>query len=239
MPLLQKSGTQNPAEQYIAFSGADGSFNYWDKDKKEKVAVPMPIEFISLAELPSVTGGYKDSAGKYISIYSNIVADINQMMTVKDSMGNEIARGNWADIKEKVKAKGGKFCLNIFAIHDDSVVVFKVAGAALSAWINKSPGDNIAVADTEQHVNGAITYYSPIFISKEISKEETAELVKSELVTSVDEYVNSLELNGTSITEEREIKEEKEEEEAITEEIPTIQQEEEKKDNGLLEAIPF
>lgn len=200
MSLLDNQGTQNPATKYIKFSGKTGKFGWYDKETKQNNELDYPLSFIALTDMPSVSGGYTDSQGNYVSIYSNMVNDLKNILTVKDQKNNQIARGIWADIKDTVKVNGGKFQINVYAILKDELVNFQFTGASLSAWINKSKGDMILVDETKEEKKGAVVYYVPVFKSRELTGQESEAVMMSTHINQVKEYKASLG-NNVSYTE--------------------------------------
>jgi len=190
MGLLDNQGVKNPAKKFIRFSGKTGRFNYWDGEKN--VDVEYPVSFVALSDLASVSGGYTDSQGKYVSIYSNMVTDQRHILTVKDQKGTPIARGVWAEIKDKVKSSGGKFCINTLAVMDDEIVCFQFTGSSLSAWINKPKGDMIVCDSNSQEKKGAVTYYVPVFKARNITENEETDIMASDFVEQVKSYKESL-----------------------------------------------
>lgn len=146
----------------------DTGWYYWDKElndgKGGEVLVPMPVTFMWLESASSFTG-YNEATNS--SIYSNEVLDLkNDTMTVR--MGKDIiAEGTYAEVKDKVAAKGGKFCIPVYALMDGEVVRFLMTGASLS-WINfnnriKNNTHAIVCYDTKQEKKGSNEYEVPVF----------------------------------------------------------------------------
>ena len=50
----QTEYVKNPATVDLEWSGSEGHFHYWDKDRKERVKVNFPIKFAVLDELSCV-----------------------------------------------------------------------------------------------------------------------------------------------------------------------------------------
>ena len=101
-------GTQkNPSTKILDWKSNDKQFSFYDREKEANVLVPLPFKFVVLDELHTVKGW--DDASQS-AIYSNEVKYISkQEMTVKPFKGNEIAKGLYSLIKEKVRAAGGHY----------------------------------------------------------------------------------------------------------------------------------
>ena len=102
----------NPSTKFIDWKSNDKWFSYYDKDKKENVQIPLPFKFLALDELHSVKG-WNDATSS--GIYSNEVKFISkEILTVKPFKGNEIAKGLYKDIKDKVQSAGGHYVKSIY-----------------------------------------------------------------------------------------------------------------------------
>lgn len=177
----------NPTKKYIQFSGATGEFTVYNKETKEKEVVPMPITFIALKDKITVSGGTMDSDGKFKSVYSNIISSINDDLVVKTGQ-QAIARGKWLDIKAAVKLAGGKYTVMAYALMNDEVVCFKLAGAALGCWFDKGAGDKITFDGTEDNKTGAIEYKTPKLTTKGLSDKEIEEIKNNKEVKAFEEF---------------------------------------------------
>ena len=123
MSLSNPITSQNPATRFIQFKGDSGKWSYFDKSKGENgenVEIKLPIYFIILDELSTIKGW----SDQYQSgIYSNEIHNLGEQLTVKTFKGGAMIKGWYQDIKNDVKALGGKYTKSIYAMliyEDDS-----------------------------------------------------------------------------------------------------------------------
>ena len=161
---------QNPCKKFIDYSGDTGLFSYYNKETKKKVEVPMPLYFEVLDELFTITGFYESTESW---LYSNEVSTVKEILKVKCwGKGGVNIVGSYNDIKNDVKAIGGKYTKSVYAMlinPDRSVelVNFKFHGAALNGWIDKKFNVNnfiTSVAETVLEKKGATKYQKPVFL---------------------------------------------------------------------------
>jgi hypothetical protein len=128
----------NPCQKWFKWKGKQGGLAYYNKETKEDVIVPLPFTFIYLDSLNSIKG-FSEADNE--SIYSNEVRDLkSQPMTVKVGK-TEFSKGLYADIKDKVKAKGGKYCQSTYIAfkEEGKLVIGNIAftGGALAGGKHK------------------------------------------------------------------------------------------------------
>ena len=103
----QTSTSSNPSQRFIEWGGEEGILSYWDKDLKESITVNPPFTVMVLDELSTITG--YDGKNK-CGVYSNEIKDTKtEVLTVKSFKGGEIAKGLYADIKDKIKPMDYKY----------------------------------------------------------------------------------------------------------------------------------
>ena len=169
---------QNPCRKFIDYSGDTGLFYYYDKDAKKKVEVVMPFYFEVLDELATITGFHEESKS---GIYSNEVSSTKtEILKVKCfGKGGINIVGLYDDIKDSIKAEGGKYTKSVYAmlIHTDrsvELVNIRLHGAALNGWIEKKFNALkfvTSVKETIQKKKGATKYQEPIFEQFKIDPE--------------------------------------------------------------------
>jgi len=169
----------NPATKFIDWKSNDKSFSYYDKENKVNVPIALPFKFVTLDEMHTVKG-WSDSCQS--SIYSNEVKFISkEVMTVKPFKGNEIAKGLYSEIKEKVKAAGAHYVKSIYVmLEDGSLANIQLKGAACQTWgdfTNKNrtrlPDEWVTVKSATEGKKGAVKYYTPDFVfDKSLSEAE-------------------------------------------------------------------
>lgn len=181
----------NPATKFIDWKSNDKQFSYYDKENKENVLIPLPFTFLVLDELSTVKG-WNDATQS--AIFSNEVKYTSkEVMTVKPFKGNEIAKGLYSDIKEKVKSAGGHYVKSIYImLQDGKLANLQLKGSAVSAWSeftnsnrNRLADEWITVGKALDGKKGAVKFTTPEFkFQKSLSNEE---------MTQADECFNILE----------------------------------------------
>lgn len=169
----------NPATKFIDWKSNDKQFSYYDKENKVTVPIPLPFKFLALDEMHTVKG-WSDSCQS--AIYSNEVKFISkEIMTVKPFKGNEIAKGLYSEIKEKVKAAGAHYVKSIYImLEDGSLANLQLKGASCQSWgdftkKNRSrlPDEWVTVKKSIEGKKGAVKFYTPDFeFDKSLSETE-------------------------------------------------------------------
>jgi hypothetical protein len=167
--------TSNPVVRYYTFNGATGTLSYYDKETEQKVEVTEPFIFIPTDEKNGVEG--YDSK-KEMGFRSNEVnSTTKEELTVRWNSGQTLIQGFYNDIKDKVKAQGGKYIKSIYGItkiNDQwEMINIKLKGAAFSAWLNFDSqkkggvlGLTIAITKGPKKKTGMVEYYEPLFKAK-------------------------------------------------------------------------
>lgn len=159
----------NPATKFIEWKSNDKAFEYYDKEAQKKVAIPLPFKFLVLDELHTVKG-WNDATSS--SIYSNEVKFISkEIMTVKPFKGNEIAKGLYKDIKEKIIAAGGHYTKSIYImLEDGSLANLQLKGSSTQAWgdftqktRSRLPEEWVIVKTAKDGKKGAVKFSMPDF----------------------------------------------------------------------------
>ena len=159
----------NPATKFFDWKSNDKCFSYYDKEKQENVLVPLPFKFLVLDELHAIKG-WNDATSS--GIFSNEVKFISkELMTVKPFKGNEIAKGLYKDIKEKVQAAGGHYVKSIYImLEDGSLANIQLKGAAVQKWgeftsktRQRLPDEWVIVESVVDGKKGAVKFYTPDF----------------------------------------------------------------------------
>jgi hypothetical protein len=159
----------NPATKFFDWKSNDKCFSYYDKEKQENVLVPLPFKFLVLDELHAIKG-WNDATSS--GIFSNEVKFISkEPMTVKPFKGNEIAKGLYKDIKDKVQAAGGHYVKSIYImLEDGSLANIQLKGAAVQKWgeftaktRQRLPDEWVIVESVVDGKKGAVKFYTPDF----------------------------------------------------------------------------
>jgi hypothetical protein len=170
----------NPATKFIEWKSNDKCFNYYDKEAQKNVEIPLPFKFLVLDELHTIKG-WNDASSS--NIYSNEVKFISkEVMTVKPFKGNEIAKGYYKDIKDKVVAAGGHYTKSIYVmLEDGSLANISLKGSGVQKWgdftqktRNRLADEWVTVAKAEDGKKGAVKFSTPSFsFANSISDEES------------------------------------------------------------------
>lgn len=169
----------NPATKFIEWKSNDKCFNYYDKEAQKNVEIPLPFKFLVLDELHTIKG-WNDASSS--NIYSNEVKFISkEIMTVKPFKGNEIAKGYYKDIKDKVFAAGGHYTKSIYVmLEDGSLANISLKGSGVQKWgdftqktRNRLADEWVTVAKAEDGKKGSVEFSTPSFsFANSISDEE-------------------------------------------------------------------
>lgn len=159
----------NPSKKFISWKSNGKNFSYYDRDLKENVLIELPFRFLVLDELHSVSG-WNDATSS--GIYSNEVKFISkEPMTVKPFKGNEIAKGLYKDIKDKIVAAGGHYVKSIYImLEDGSLANLQLKGSAVQAWgeftqktRSRLTDEWVQVATAKEGKKGAVKFNVPEF----------------------------------------------------------------------------
>ena len=172
----------NPCTRWFEWQGGNGNLRYYDKENKTNVEVTIPFDFILLDRLATVKGWHDASEA---SIYANEVHDTrNEPFIVKSfKMREPIAEGFYSDIKDKVKANGGKFTLNCYVAFTGDDGELKLGsvqfhGSALQAWMEFEKENRaniykggIQISESVGGKKGGIKYEKPVFKLLDLPQE--------------------------------------------------------------------
>lgn len=195
MSLTSETKSSNPARKFFSWKGGIGVWEYYDKEKGEKVQIPDTMYIVPLDEKSTIKGWHDASMS---GIFSNEVGNLNEEeLSVRSFKGGEIIKGKYADIKGRLE--GGKFCKSVYAALLDSkgnvieMVNFSFSGSSLGAWIeakiNIKEGKVLVLSkNPEQQKKGATTYYVPQI---KVTEKRDAIIAECEgLDRELQEYLN-------------------------------------------------
>jgi hypothetical protein len=197
----------NPATKFIDWKSNDKNFSYYDKETKENVAIALPFKFLVLDELHTVKG-WNDATQS--GIYSNEVKFISkEVMTVKPFKGNEIAKGLYKDIKEKIVSAGGHYVKSIYIMLEDGTLAnLQLKGSAVQQWgefTNKNrtrlPDEWVVVKTTKDGKKGAVKFSMPEF-AFEKSLSESEMVMADEVFNILETYLKSYLVKSEPIVED-------------------------------------
>lgn len=200
----------NPATKFIDWKSNDKCFSYYDKEKQENVLVPLPFKFLVLDEMHTIKG-WNDATSS--GIYSNEVKFISkEVMNVKPFKGNEIAKGLYKDIKEKVKSAGGHYVKSIYVmLEDGSLANLQLKGSAVQKWgeftqktRNRLPDEWVEVAKAIEGKKGAVKFYTPEFRFERSISDSEADLA-DEAFNILESYLKTYLAKAEPIVEDLEV----------------------------------
>lgn len=111
----------NPTEYFLEWNAEQKTFCYWSKDESETKPFPLPFTFLALKFVNSITGF---NEGTKQGIFSNEVTDTRyEHFRVSFRDGSFLASGLYADIKDEVKAAGGKYTRSIYAMTPKGAII--------------------------------------------------------------------------------------------------------------------
>lgn len=201
-PNLQ---SPNPATRWFQWDGQEGHLKYYDKESETTIPVELPFEFILLDRLAVVKGWHDASES---GITSNEVRRINdEPLTVRAfKMKEPIAAGLYSDIKDRVKAAGGKFNTNLYIAFTGELGELEIGslmlhGSAMSAWFNfeNEKGNKkdlytlgIKIGAFTEGKKGSIKFRVPIFefVTIPPEAEQKAEELQKEITAYLSRYLN-------------------------------------------------
>jgi hypothetical protein len=182
---------KSPVQRYVKFSGELGAFSYWDAEAKKSVALEQ-LDFIVLETRASI-GGWSDDQNA--AIFSKYFKSTKDIVSIRCG-DKDLMAGSFAENKDKIKALGGKYQQNVFALADINgtweLVAIQFTGAALMAWstfVDETKMFNVyksLVVGTQgaQSKKGRVLFYAPAFAT---------EACTPDLMTKADEvYENEL-----------------------------------------------
>ena len=197
----------NPATKFLDWKSNDKCFEYYDKEKQEKVSVPLPFKFLVLDEFHTIKG-WSDSCQS--GIFSNEVKFISkEVMTVKPFKGNEIAKGLYKDIKEKIVSAGGHYVKSIYImLEDGSLANLQLKGSAVQKWgeftqktRNRLPDEWVQVTKAIEGKKGAVKFFTPDF-SFERSITDAEAVQADEAFNILETYLKTYLTQAEPIVEE-------------------------------------
>jgi len=159
----------NPSTKFIEWKSNEKCFSFYNKETSQNELISLPFKFLVLDELHSIQG-WNDATSS--GIFSNEVKFISkEEMTVKPYKGNEIAKGLYKDIKEKVQSAGGHYVKSIYImLEDGSLANIKLKGSAVQKWgeftqktRTRLPDEWVIVSKALDGKKGAVKFTTPEF----------------------------------------------------------------------------
>lgn len=178
----------NPASKFIEWKSNDKCFNYYDKETKENVALPLPFKFLVLDELHTVKGWNDSLKGQIISNEVKFISkEVLKVRTFhKDANGKNIktdmVEGVYSEVKEKIKSAGAHYVKSVYVmLEDGSIANLQLKGASCQSYgdftaktRSRLTDEWVEVANFVEGKKGAVKYTTPEFkFKKSISDSES------------------------------------------------------------------
>jgi len=176
---------RNPATMNIEWSGSEGNFHYWDKEKKEQISLDG-IRFAVLDELSCVRGWIEEQKSNAFSNEThNLKSEPLVVKFFKDGKPRTLTEGFYSDIKDNINAQGIKYNKVIYALLLDTNVIVRIyiKGAAMSAWIDKGFNGQTGIIEVNDFIagqKGAVKFKMPKFVNATISSEDDALAIEAD-----------------------------------------------------------
>lgn len=177
---------QNPATRFFEWGARQGGISWYDKKKKERIAVELPFRFLVLEQVSTIGGGKIVGTGKnkqFIRYWSNALPkfDINRATFFVRSEEGPVGQGIYNECKT---IPGAKLVAGLYiAYHDDdgrlTIGHLKLEGSARNTWFDFTKGRNVETGvitltrgteETDQNDN---VYYLPRFQQSDAVTPET------------------------------------------------------------------
>lgn len=197
----------NPATKFIDWKSNDKCFSYYDKEQQKNISIPLPFKFLVLDELHTIKG-WNDATSS--AIYSNEVKFISkEVMTVKPFKGNEIAKGLYKDIKDKIVAAGGHYTKSVYImLEDGSLANIQLKGSAVQKWgeftqktRNRLPDEWVQVKTALEGKKGAVKFHTPEFTFLQSLSESEMDLA-DEAFNILESYLKAYLIKADAIVED-------------------------------------
>lgn len=187
--------TPNPAVRFFDWQGSEGHFKYYDKEKKETIAVPLPFTFIVLDVLSTVKGW--NDADK-LSYWSNEVRNTKEDLITVRTKNGVVMTGLYEQVKEKLSSKGAKYTQSVYvAIKEGKNLVIgnlQLSGSSLTSFIEFAKGKKlteigVAVKSAKPMKKGATKYFEPVY--EAITVTEATNATATKLDVELQEYLTA------------------------------------------------
>lgn len=179
----------NPAKKFYKWESENKTFSWYNKEENKNVLTKLPFRFVTLGRPLFCVKGFNEKLN--IGLYSNEVRSVKDEMIVRYFDKNQpiIAKGVWADVKDKADNVGGKYHLSIYGYDLDSkeIINIDVKGNGIGEWGELFKKNNQRLADEivivkgyKEGKKGSVKYTYPTFeLERSISDPELDEVFDS------------------------------------------------------------
>lgn len=196
----------NPAKKFIEWSGSEGKFKFYDKDKKESVFIELPFTFLVLDRL-STCKGWNES--DKIGYWSNEVRNTKTDLITVRSKNGIVMTGVYEQVKEKLSSKGLDYIQSVYVCikegKDYIMANLQLKGSALGPFIEFSNQNNIneiaiQVKSFTNEKKGATKYMAPVYSAIKVA--EATNQIALDMDKELQEYLSVyLSKNNSESTE--------------------------------------
>lgn len=170
---------QNPAHRFFEYKAGEGTLQYYDKEKQERVEVKLPFTFLVLDQLNTITGYSRPDKASY---YSNEVRNSAKEEFVIKLKGGHVVTTLYKNEHGVVQVpKAAKYTKSVYVAYQEDgewvIGNIKLAGSAMTAWIEFNQKYKVeqgkVVMSKGAKVDGEQgEYFPPAFEYKEATPEE-------------------------------------------------------------------
>lgn len=186
----------NPTTRFIEWKGDDGKFQYYDKEAKLNVEIPLPFCFIVLDQLTTIKG-YSDADQS--GFWSNEVRDLTAETLIVRTKNEKFSPMLYEQVKEKLSSKGAQYSKSVYVgFYDENKKLvlgnINIKGCAIAPWIDFCKSTNVMEVGVKvktmiEGKKGKTVFQSPVFEPLKISEESN--LAAIELDKELQEYLTA------------------------------------------------
>jgi hypothetical protein len=107
----------NPSKKWFSWSGSTGTLSYYDKESKQNIEVKTPFTFLLLDTFTTIKGYSNDAKA---GIYANEIKDTTKEILNVRVGKEDLVKGIYKDIKEKIVAAGGKYAQSCYIAYKEA-----------------------------------------------------------------------------------------------------------------------
>jgi len=181
----------NPAKKFYKWESENKTFSFYQKgetkEDSKNVLIDLPLRFVTLGRPLFCVKGFNEKLK--LGLFSNEVRSVKDEMTVRyfDKKQPIIAKGVWADVKEKADVVGGKYHLSIYGydLENKEIINIDVKGNGIGEWgnlfkkcSNRLADEIVIVKGYKDGKTGAVKYTYPTFeLERAVSDDELEEVI--------------------------------------------------------------
>lgn len=193
---LSNPREQSPVRKFFRVRASTGDVIHYDKALAKEVEAEIPFRFIVLDVLNTV-GGFHEPSNS--GIWSNEVRNSTTDTLKVRTKAGVVAEGPYNQIKDKLKALGGKFANSVYIAYPESdgwaLGNINFVGASVSSWFDFSQGKRlssdpgVAITGFTEQKKGRTEYFVPNFNDWTVPGDDLG--VAEELDRSLQQYLSA------------------------------------------------